>query len=208
MYTCIWTELPHALTTRLALLRPHLLQFLRVVHKLLRIRLGDDPPLIRLLHKVLVALLVRESDSVFLALEVEVGALHEVCAGLPPHERVLPAVALFENIPVHAPVVRVPVAGLCGRLRGLVDAMRAVLADRTCSGKQISYRTVLACSSMGAPETTAAAVLSPGSLPSITLSGTGEKLLSILSAMPPRLSHCCLLTMSCNPSQHSSPGYA
>lgn len=35
---------------------------------------------------------------------------------------------------------------------------------------------------MGAPETTAAAVLSPGSLPSITRIGTGEKLLPIVSA--------------------------
>ena len=40
-----------------------------------------------------------------------------------------------------------------------------------------AHRTVLACSSMGAPEITAAGVVSPGSLPSITLVGTGEKLL-------------------------------
>lgn len=37
---------------------------------------------------------------------------------------------------------------------------------------------------MGAPESTAAATLSPGSLPSITRFGIGEKLLSDLSGMP------------------------
>lgn len=36
------------------------------------------------------------------------------------------------------------------------------------------YRTVLACKSMGAPDKTAAAVTSPGSLPSMTRVGTGE----------------------------------
>ncbi len=40
-----------------------------------------------------------------------------------------------------------------------------------------TYRTVLACSSTGAPESTAAATLSPGSLPSITRFGMGENVL-------------------------------
>lgn len=35
---------------------------------------------------------------------------------------------------------------------------------------------------MGAPERTAAGVVSPGSLPSITLAGTGEKFLCFVSA--------------------------
>jgi hypothetical protein len=39
------------------------------------------------------------------------------------------------------------------------------------------YRTVRACRSVGAPERTAAATLSPGSLPSMTRLGMGEKLL-------------------------------
>ena len=37
-----------------------------------------------------------------------------------------------------------------------------------------AYRTVRACKSTGAPETTAAGVVSPGSLPSRTRLGTGE----------------------------------
>lgn len=40
-----------------------------------------------------------------------------------------------------------------------------------------TYRTVRACSSTGAPESTAAGVSTPGSLPSMTRRGTGEKLL-------------------------------
>jgi hypothetical protein len=47
-----------------------------------------------------------------------------------------------------------------------------------------SYRTVRACSSTGAPESTAAGVDSPGSLPSITLVGIGEKALSMLALQP------------------------
>ena len=44
-----------------------------------------------------------------------------------------------------------------------------------------TYRTVLACNSTGAPESTAAATTSPGSLPSITRFGIGEKHLHTLA---------------------------
>ena len=44
-----------------------------------------------------------------------------------------------------------------------------------------TYRTVRACSSMGAPERTAAGRTSPSSLPSITRFGTGVKVLGIPS---------------------------
>lgn len=39
------------------------------------------------------------------------------------------------------------------------------------------YLTVRACKSVGAPDRTAAATDSPGSLPSMTRLGTGEKVL-------------------------------
>lgn len=106
------------------LLRPHLLQFLGTVHKLIRIRLWNYPPLIRLLHKVLVTLLVRKSDGIVLRREVQVCALHEVCTRLPSHKWVLPSVALAKRIPVHTPVVRWPVAGLGCGFDGFVDAGR------------------------------------------------------------------------------------
>ena len=41
------------------------------------------------------------------------------------------------------------------------------------------YLTVRVCRSIGAPERTAAARVSPGSLPSMTRFGTGEKFLAI-----------------------------
>lgn len=99
-----------------SLLRPHLLELLWAMHKLGGVCLRRDASLVRLLHEVLVALLVGEADRVFLRLEVQVRALHVVGRGLPAHQRVLPAVALGENVPVHAPAVRVPVARLSGGL--------------------------------------------------------------------------------------------
>ncbi len=61
-----------------SLFRRYLLQLLGTVHKIVGIRLGDDPPLIRLLHKILVALFLRESYCIFLALEVQMCALQEI----------------------------------------------------------------------------------------------------------------------------------
>lgn len=51
-----------------------------------------------------------------------------------------------------------------------------------------AYRTVRACRSVGAPESTAAATLSPGSLPSMTLFGMGENVLRhIISVLAPSM---------------------
>ena len=75
-----------------------------------------------------------------------------------------------------------PVAGLGGGFGGAVDSGEALveaLVDKLWrSWRDCAYRTVRACSSTGAPERTAAGVLSPGSLPSMTLIGIGEKFLS------------------------------
>jgi hypothetical protein len=106
------------------LLRPHLLQLAGTVSELRSVRLEHTLSLVGLLHKVLVALLVGKVDRVFLGVEVQAGALHVVCAGLPAHEGVLPSVALGQHIPVDAPLVTVPVAGLGGGLCGTVDAER------------------------------------------------------------------------------------
>ena len=104
------------------LFRPHLLQFARAVDELSGVGLGNSLALVGLLHKVLVALLVGEVDRVLLGVEVETGALHHVGTGLPAHERVLPSVALGQHVPVDAPLVAVPVAGLSGGLCGAIDA--------------------------------------------------------------------------------------
>lgn len=104
------------------LFRPHLLQLARAVDELGGVSLRDDLALVGLLNEVLVALLVGEVDGVLLGLEVEAGALHVVCAGLPAHERVLPSVTLGQHVPIHTPLVAVPVAGLGGGLCGAVNA--------------------------------------------------------------------------------------
>lgn len=116
MYTLRNSHLYHPL------FRPDLLQLAGAVDELCSIGLGDDLALVRLLDEVLVALLVGKVDRVVLGLEVEAGALHGVCARLPAHERVLPPVALGQDVPVHTPCVAVPVAGLGGGLCGAVDA--------------------------------------------------------------------------------------
>lgn len=78
--------------------------------------------LVRLLHEILVPLLLRKSNSLLLGAEVEVGALHEVARRLPAHQLVLPPVALFEDVPVHAPQ-DAGVGGLGGGFGGEEDAV-------------------------------------------------------------------------------------
>lgn len=112
------------------LLCPHLFQRLRAVLKLRGVCLWDDPPLIGLLNKVLVALLIGKADRVLSRLEIEMRALHGVRRRLPAHQRVLPPVAFAEHIPVHAPMVSVPVAGLRCGFRGLVDSIEDIRRDR------------------------------------------------------------------------------
>lgn len=101
---------------------------------------------------------------------------------MPAHKGVLPSVSLAQNVPVHAPVVGVPVAGLSsGFGRAVYAAANELVTERrlgtlTGMGSE-AYRTVRAWRSVGAPEMTAAGVVSPGSLPSMTRMGTGEKAL-------------------------------
>lgn len=80
------------------------------MHEIVRVCLRHYPPFVRLLDKVLVALLLGKVDSVFFALEIKVRPLQEVARGLPSHQRVLPAMAFIEDIPVHSPLVAMPIA--------------------------------------------------------------------------------------------------
>lgn len=80
---------------------PDNLQLLRNMHKVIRIILGHEFSLVGFLDIVLIALFVGEIDSVLLAVELDTLALHEIGAGLPAHERVLPAVAFGEGVPIH-----------------------------------------------------------------------------------------------------------
>lgn len=98
-----------------------MLQLLRGPQEVVRISLGRDLSRIRLLDEVLVALLLGKSNGILLGLEVNVRPLHEIARRLPSHQRVLPAVALSENIPVHPPPGSDLVAALGGRFRRLVN---------------------------------------------------------------------------------------
>lgn len=61
---------------------------------------------------------------------------------------------------------------------------------------------------MGAPESTAAGVFKPGSLPSITRIGTGEKALQIVLVFAAALGLLILRTMSGSPLGHCNLGCA
>lgn len=97
-----------------------------LVKEVVGISLGDEAALIRLLNEVFVSLLLGKSNGILLRVELDVGALHAIGGRLPSHQRVLPAVTPLQDIPVHAPVVRVPGTGLRSGLRGAVDAVRTV----------------------------------------------------------------------------------
>lgn len=99
------------------------LELLGLVNKVVCVRLRNNLALIRLLNKVLVTLLLREENGVFLGLEVQVGALHDIGRRLPAHKGILPSVALLQDIPIHPPMVAVPGSRLSCRLRGFVDSI-------------------------------------------------------------------------------------
>lgn len=99
-----------------------MLDLLRFVNEVVRISLRNESALIWLLNKILIALLLRKHDGILLGLEVQMSALHIISRRLPTHQRVFPAVALLQHIPIHPPVVLVPGTGLRGGLRGAVDS--------------------------------------------------------------------------------------
>jgi hypothetical protein len=96
MYTCYLAPCQIQL-----LLGRYDLELLGAVSEQVGIGLGDGLPLVGLLDKVLVALLISELDSVLLGFKLYPVAVHEVGRRLPAHERVLPSVALGQNVPVH-----------------------------------------------------------------------------------------------------------
>lgn len=99
-----------------------MLQLVRGIQEIVGISLRSELSALRFLDKVLVPLLLGKTDGVLLGPEVDPGALHEIGRGLPAHQRVLPPMTLGKDIPVHAPVVTLPLAGLGGGFGFLVDA--------------------------------------------------------------------------------------
>ena len=82
------------------------------MNKLIRVSLGSELALVRLLDEIFIALFVGEPDGILFGLEAQMSALHEVATALPAHQRVFPPVAFRQDIPVHPPMVRFPVSGL------------------------------------------------------------------------------------------------
>lgn len=106
-----------------SLLCSDVLELPRRIEEIVGVRLGSELARVGLLDKVLVALLLSKVDGILLALEVDVRSLHVVARRLPSHQRVLPSVALGENVPVHPPALAAPVTRLRGGLRLPVDAV-------------------------------------------------------------------------------------
>ena len=80
------------------------------MYEVVRIGFGNEFSFVGLLHKVLVSLLLSKSDGVVLRCEVQVCSLQVVCRRLPTHQRVFPSVSLLEYVPVHTPMMSMPVA--------------------------------------------------------------------------------------------------
>lgn len=57
-----------------------MLQRLRLVDEVVGVRLRHDSPFVRLLDEVFIPLLLGECDSILFRLELDLRALHEVCA--------------------------------------------------------------------------------------------------------------------------------
>lgn len=114
--------LPHFdYSTHSTSLGPDELELARGVEEVVGVGLGGEGALVGLLDEVLVPLLLGEGDGVLLGLELQLRPLHGVPRRLPPHQRVLPPVALAQHVPVHPPVVRPPRPRLRRGLGGLVD---------------------------------------------------------------------------------------
>ena len=149
------------------------------MHEVVRIRFRNNPSLVRLLHKILVSLLLSKVYGIVPRCKVQVRALQVVRGRLPSHQRILPSVSLLQYVPVHAPVMTVPISRLRGCLGRPVYSVAVDISFGACCHlwEEVAYRTVRACRSTGAPDNTAAGVIPPSSLPSITRFGIGENCL-------------------------------
>jgi hypothetical protein len=78
-FKSVYTNATHVVVfVRRLLLSPDNLELPRNMHKVVRVCLRNELPLVRLLHKVLISLLVRKVDGIFLRLELHLEALHKV----------------------------------------------------------------------------------------------------------------------------------
>lgn len=103
--------------------RRYLLERLRAMQKIVRIGFGNEPSLVGLLHKVFVSLLLSKVNGVIPRCKVQVCSLQIVGRGLPSHQRILPSMSLLQYVPIHPPVMTMPVSRLRSCLCGPVYSM-------------------------------------------------------------------------------------
>lgn len=104
-------------------------QFFGGVHEVISICLWDHPPLVGLLHEVFVALFLREMDRVLFGLEIQMRSLQKVRGRFPSHQGILPSMALLKDIPIHPPMMSVPISRLCRGFCGAVYPGKASVND-------------------------------------------------------------------------------
>jgi hypothetical protein len=112
-----------------ALLCSDVLQFLIGPQEIVRVSLWNDFATVRFLDKVLVTLLFRKSDRIVLRFKIHMCALHEISRRLPSHQRIFPSMTLWQDIPVHTPVVSMPVSRLCCGFCWFINAIK--ILDQT-----------------------------------------------------------------------------
>ena len=147
------------------------------MQKIIRIGFGNKPSLVGLLYKIFVPLLLSKVNGIFSGCKIQVCSLQVVCRWLPSHQRVFPSVSLLQYVPVHTPVVPMPISWLRSCFRRSENPMVLDVSFVRLQPYEGIYRTVRACKSTGAPDNTAAGVISPGSLPSMTRFGIRENCL-------------------------------
>lgn len=108
-------------------------QLLRRVKEVICVGLWRKFAGVGFLDKVFVSLFLGEVNCILLPLEVDVRTLHEVPGRLPTHQRILPAVTLRENIPIHTPALRSEISGLCCRLGLFVNSATDISLTRMSS---------------------------------------------------------------------------
>lgn len=103
--------------------RRYLLELLWAMHKVVRIGFGNKPSLIWFLHKVFVSLLLGKVNGVVSRCKIQVCSLQIVGRRLPSHQRVLPSMSLLQYVPIHTPVMTMPVSRLRSCLCRSINSM-------------------------------------------------------------------------------------
>ena len=116
------------------------------MHEVVRIRFRNHSSLVRLLHKIFVSLFLSKVNGIVSRYKVQVRSLQVVRRRLPSHQRILPPVSLLQYVPIHAPVMTMPISRLRGCLSRPVDSVAVDISFGACCHhrKQPTEQFVLA----------------------------------------------------------------